>query len=69
MRSPSLSRRVALAGGYTAGHIMPMIAIGEAYAEYSPGARIIALGQSGGLEAKLLPERGFAFRGLGGARR
>jgi UDP-N-acetylglucosamine--N-acetylmuramyl-(pentapeptide) pyrophosphoryl-undecaprenol N-acetylglucosamine transferase len=44
-----------------------MIAIGEAYAECSPGARIIALGQSGGLEASLLPERGFAFHGIDAA--
>jgi UDP-N-acetylglucosamine--N-acetylmuramyl-(pentapeptide) pyrophosphoryl-undecaprenol N-acetylglucosamine transferase len=44
-----------------------MIAVGEAYAEYSPGARIIALGQSGGLEARLLPDRGFAFHGVDAA--
>ena len=61
MRSPSLSRRAVLAGGYAAGHVMPMIAVGEAYAECSPTARIIALGQSGGLEARLMPERGFGF--------
>jgi UDP-N-acetylglucosamine--N-acetylmuramyl-(pentapeptide) pyrophosphoryl-undecaprenol N-acetylglucosamine transferase len=41
-----------------------MIAVGEAYVEHSPGARIIALGQSGGLEARLLPDRGFAFHGV-----
>jgi UDP-N-acetylglucosamine--N-acetylmuramyl-(pentapeptide) pyrophosphoryl-undecaprenol N-acetylglucosamine transferase len=64
---PSLSRRVALAGGYTAGHVVPMIAVGEAYAEYSPSARIIALGQNGGLEATLMPERGFAFHGIDAA--
>jgi UDP-N-acetylglucosamine--N-acetylmuramyl-(pentapeptide) pyrophosphoryl-undecaprenol N-acetylglucosamine transferase len=46
---------------------MPMIAVGEAYAEYCPGARIIALGQSGGLEASLLPARGFAFHGVDAA--
>jgi UDP-N-acetylglucosamine--N-acetylmuramyl-(pentapeptide) pyrophosphoryl-undecaprenol N-acetylglucosamine transferase len=60
MRSPSLSRRVTLAGGYTAGDVMPMIAVGKAFAEYRPNKRIIALGQSGGLEAGLMPERGFA---------
>lgn len=46
---------------------MPMIAVGEAYAEYSPGARIIGLGQRGGLEARLLPARGFAFHGVDAA--
>ena len=46
---------------------MPMIAVGEAYAEYSPGARIIGLGQRGGLEARLLPDRGFAFHGVDAA--
>jgi UDP-N-acetylglucosamine--N-acetylmuramyl-(pentapeptide) pyrophosphoryl-undecaprenol N-acetylglucosamine transferase len=44
-----------------------MIAVGEAYAEFCPGARIIALGQSGGLEASLLPARGFAFHGVDAA--
>jgi UDP-N-acetylglucosamine--N-acetylmuramyl-(pentapeptide) pyrophosphoryl-undecaprenol N-acetylglucosamine transferase len=67
VRSPSLSRRVALAGGYTAGHIMPMIAVGEAYAECCPGARIIAVGERYGLEARLLPERGFAFHAIAAA--
>jgi UDP-N-acetylglucosamine--N-acetylmuramyl-(pentapeptide) pyrophosphoryl-undecaprenol N-acetylglucosamine transferase len=67
VRSPSLSRRVALAGGYTAGHIMPMIAVGEAYAECCPGARIIAVGEKYGLEARLLPERGFAFHAIDAA--
>lgn len=67
MTSPLCSRDIALAGGYTAGHIMPMIAVGEAYAECSPGARIIALGQTCGLEARLMAERGFAIHGLDAA--
>jgi UDP-N-acetylglucosamine--N-acetylmuramyl-(pentapeptide) pyrophosphoryl-undecaprenol N-acetylglucosamine transferase len=44
-----------------------MIAVGEAYAETCPGARIMALGQKGGLEAKLMPARGFAFHGVDAA--
>lgn len=49
---------VVLAGGGTAGHIEPALAVAEAVRDARPDARITALGTSRGLETTLVPERG-----------
>ena len=49
--------RVLLAGGGTAGHIEPALAVGEAFkAKY--GAHVTALGTPKGMESTLVPDRG-----------
>ncbi|TDW31492.1 UDP-N-acetylglucosamine--N-acetylmuramyl-(pentapeptide) pyrophosphoryl-undecaprenol N-acetylglucosamine transferase [Cryobacterium psychrophilum] len=48
-----------LAGGGTAGHVNPLLAIADALRAREPDAVIIALGTSEGLEARLVPARGY----------
>ena len=50
---------VVLAGGGTAGHIEPALAVADALSELEPGIRITALGTTRGLETRLVPERGY----------
>jgi len=51
--------RYLLAGGGTAGHVNPLLALAEAIRQDQPAANIYALGTAEGLEARLVPERGF----------
>lgn len=51
--------RVLLAGGGTAGHVSPLLATAEAITERFPDAQVTAVGSPGGLEERLVPERGF----------
>lgn len=51
--------RLVIAGGGTAGHISPMLAIADAVKAEHPEAQITALGSPGGLETKLVPEAGY----------
>lgn len=55
--TPRLS--VVVAGGGTAGHIEPALAVADAVHRLDPTARITALGTSRGLETTLVPERGY----------
>ena len=48
-----------LAGGGTAGHVNPLLALADAIKSHEPGATVIALGTNEGLESRLVPERGF----------
>ncbi|MDT5071580.1 MAG: UDP-N-acetylglucosamine--N-acetylmuramyl-(pentapeptide) pyrophosphoryl-undecaprenol [Mycobacterium sp.] len=50
---------VVLAGGGTAGHIEPAMAVADALVALDPGVRITALGTARGLETRLVPERGY----------
>lgn len=50
---------VVVAGGGTAGHIEPALAVADALRELVPGIRVTALGTERGLETKLVPERGY----------
>lgn len=54
-----MSLSVVLAGGGTAGHVEPAMAVADALTELEPGIRITALGTSRGLETRLIPERGY----------
>ncbi len=49
---------VVLAGGGTAGHISPLLAIANALAEVRPDARLLAVGTPGGMETRLVPAAG-----------
>ena len=49
---------IVLAGGGTAGHIEPALAVGEVLRNRY-GAQVLALGTSRGLESDIIPARGF----------
>ncbi|HYO04678.1 MAG TPA: undecaprenyldiphospho-muramoylpentapeptide beta-N-acetylglucosaminyltransferase [Mycobacterium sp.] len=59
MSKPSTGISVVLAGGGTAGHIEPAMAVADALVSIDPGVRITALGTHRGLETRLVPERGY----------
>jgi UDP-N-acetylglucosamine--N-acetylmuramyl-(pentapeptide) pyrophosphoryl-undecaprenol N-acetylglucosamine transferase len=50
---------VVLAGGGTAGHVEPAMAVADALTALDPHVRITALGTHRGLETRLVPERGY----------
>ncbi|KXO87956.1 UDP-N-acetylglucosamine--N-acetylmuramyl-(pentapeptide) pyrophosphoryl-undecaprenol N-acetylglucosamine transferase [Tsukamurella pulmonis] len=57
--SSSRSVSVVVAGGGTAGHIEPALAVADAVRAQSPDAEVTALGTPKGLEGRLVPERGY----------
>lgn len=50
---------VIVAGGGTAGHIEPALAVADALRAREPDTRVTALGTARGLETTLVPERGY----------
>jgi UDP-N-acetylglucosamine--N-acetylmuramyl-(pentapeptide) pyrophosphoryl-undecaprenol N-acetylglucosamine transferase len=50
---------IVLAGGGTAGHVEPAMAVADALIAIDPDVRITALGTQRGLETRLVPERGY----------
>jgi UDP-N-acetylglucosamine--N-acetylmuramyl-(pentapeptide) pyrophosphoryl-undecaprenol N-acetylglucosamine transferase len=48
-----------LAGGGTAGHVNPLLAVADALRARDADAEILVLGTREGLEARLVPERGY----------
>ncbi|MBM7367114.1 UDP-N-acetylglucosamine--N-acetylmuramyl-(pentapeptide) pyrophosphoryl-undecaprenol N-acetylglucosamine transferase [Gordonia hydrophobica] len=53
---------VVVAGGGTAGHIEPAMAVADAILDLDPTARVTAFGTSRGLETTLVPARGYELR-------
>ncbi len=51
-----------LAGGGTAGHVEPAMAVADALSALDPAIRITALGTARGLENRLVPERGYTLQ-------
>ncbi|MET0975253.1 MAG: UDP-N-acetylglucosamine--N-acetylmuramyl-(pentapeptide) pyrophosphoryl-undecaprenol N-acetylglucosamine transferase [Leifsonia sp.] len=51
--------RYLLAGGGTAGHVNPLLAVADTIRAAEPGSEIIVLGTKTGLEARLVPARGY----------
>lgn len=51
--------RYLLAGGGTAGHVNPLLAVADAISAAEPDAEVIVLGTAEGLEARLVPARGY----------
>ncbi len=52
-------KKVILAGGGTGGHLFPAMAIAEGIKKRYPQSEIYFMGTKGGLEAKILPQRGY----------
>lgn len=52
---------VVVAGGGTAGHIEPALAVGEVLRD-AHGANVVALGTERGLETSIVPARGFELK-------
>jgi UDP-N-acetylglucosamine--N-acetylmuramyl-(pentapeptide) pyrophosphoryl-undecaprenol N-acetylglucosamine transferase len=50
---------VVVAGGGTAGHIEPALALADAILRVRPDAKVVALGTPRGLENDLVPQRGY----------
>lgn len=48
-----------LAGGGTAGHVNPLLAVADRIRVNNPSAEVLVLGTKEGLEARLVPARGF----------
>lgn len=48
-----------LAGGGTAGHVNPLLAVADALRAREPDAGVLVLGTREGLESRLVPERGY----------
>ena len=53
--------KVILAGGGTAGHINPAIAIAEEILKHRPNTEVLFVGNEDGMEKKMVTEKGFAF--------
>ena len=56
--------RILFAGGGTAGHINPALAIAGTVREREPDAAILYVGAKGGMEEKLVPKAGFDFKSV-----
>ncbi len=54
-----MSVHVLVAGGGTAGHVEPALALADAVRRLRPDAQVTALGTATGLEADLVPARGY----------
>jgi UDP-N-acetylglucosamine--N-acetylmuramyl-(pentapeptide) pyrophosphoryl-undecaprenol N-acetylglucosamine transferase len=56
---PRGARTYLLAGGGTAGHVNPLLAVADALKAREPDAHVLVLGTREGLEARLVPLRGY----------
>lgn len=56
--------RVVLTGGGTGGHIYPALAVGKELKAVHPGTELLYIGGRRGMESKIVPQHGIAFREL-----
>lgn len=56
--------KILFAGGGTAGHINPALAIAGYLREKEPDAQILYVGAKGGMEERLVPQAGYDFEGI-----
>ena len=57
-----MAKRIVLAGGGSAGHIEPALAVADALRRIEPSFGIEFIGTSSGLESLLVPQRGYQLR-------
>ena len=55
---------ILFAGGGTAGHINPALAVAQYVAKMHPDAKISYIGKKGGMEERLVAAAGFDFYGI-----
>lgn len=58
----SKARSIVLAGGGTAGHINPMLAIAQALKTQDPQVSVLTVGTENGMEAEIVPAAGFDIK-------
>lgn len=54
--------RLVVTGGGTGGHIYPALTVAEGFSRRHPGSEVLYIGTREGLEARIVPSRGLAFR-------
>ncbi len=59
---------VLITGGGTGGHLYPALAVAEVLKELDPGGEVVFVGTREGLEATVVPARGFAFQPVAAAK-
>jgi UDP-N-acetylglucosamine--N-acetylmuramyl-(pentapeptide) pyrophosphoryl-undecaprenol N-acetylglucosamine transferase len=55
---------ILLAGGGTGGHVFPLVALAEAFADVAPAEEVRFVGTAKGLEARVVPARGWKLETL-----
>ena len=55
---------ILVAGGGTGGHLFPALAIADEIMKLQPDAVFLFLGTKGKIEARVVPQRGYAFRAI-----
>lgn len=55
-------KKIIFAGGGTAGHIEPALAVAREWKKKYPESEIVFIGTTSGLEGRLVPEAGFTLR-------
>ena len=56
--------KIVFAGGGTAGHVNPALALAGYMKKQDPGTRVLFVGTPGGIERKLVEKAGYDFRGV-----
>ncbi len=56
--------RILFAGGGTAGHINPALAIAGCVKQHEPDTEILYVGAKGGMEERLVPKAGYNFKSI-----
>ena len=56
--------KILLAGGGTAGHINPALAIAGTVRQHNPQAELLYVGNKGGMEERLVSEAGYPFQAI-----
>lgn len=66
--TPETARAIVLAGGGTGGHVLPALALADAFRTHMPQAKVLFIGTARGMESTLVPKRGYAIELVPGSR-
>jgi len=61
---PKEKMRILIAAGGTGGHVFPAIAIADEIRKVNPNAEFLFVGTKGKIEARIVPQRGYAFENI-----